>query len=230
MPSRAVPPPPSRRERARIDAIVATLKRTVREWAPTAVGAIARDGGDPFRILISCLISLRTPDRVTGPAAVRLFRLAATPEAMVRLPPQAIARAIYPAAFYRTKARTLRAVCRALLDEFGGRVPDALEDLLRPKGVGRKTANLVVTLAYGRPGICVDTHVHRIANRLGLVRTKTPEATEFALRATLPRRHWIPLNDLLVAFGQNLCRPLSPFCSRCPIARLCPRVGVARHR
>ncbi len=243
MPPRGIPRPPSRRDRARpptpratgrsrreIDAIVATLKRTVRAWAPTAVGAIAQDGGDPFRILISCLISLRTTDSVTGPAAARLFRLADTPQAMVRLPRQTIARAIYPAAFYRTKGRTLRQVCRALLDAFDGRVPDSIDDLLRLKGVGRKTANLVVTLGYGRPGICVDTHVHRIANRLGLVRTKTPEATEFALRAVLPRRHWIPLNDLLVAFGQNLCRPLSPFCSRCPIAGLCPRVGVARHR
>jgi endonuclease-3 len=243
MPSHALPRPPSRRAhigkparpaparpRREIDAIVATLKRTVRAWAPTAVGAIAQDGGDPFRILISCLISLRTTDAVTGPAAERLFRLAQTPEAMARLVPRAIASAIYPASFYRTKGRTVREVCRTLLRDFGGRVPDSLEDLLRLKGVGRKTANLVVTLGYRRPGICVDTHVHRIANRLGLVRTKTPEATEFALRAILPRRHWIPLNDLLVAFGQNLCRPLSPFCSRCPIATLCPRVGVARSR
>jgi endonuclease-3 len=218
------------RERARIDRIIGTLKRTIRAWEPTAVGAIAQDGRDPFRILVSCLISLRTTDQVTGPASARLFRLASTPQALVRLPPRTIARAIYPAAFYRTKARTLRALCRILLDEFSGRVPDALDDLLRINGVGRKTANLVVTLGYGRPGICVDTHVHRIANRLGLVRTKTPEATELALRALLPRRHWIPLNDLLVAFGQNLCRPLSPFCSRCPIAAHCPRVGVVRHR
>ncbi len=230
MPSRRRPRPPSPRERARIDRTVSALKQTVRAWAPTAVGAIAQDGRDAFRILISCLISLRTTDAVTGPAAARLFRLAATPQAMARLSPHAIARAIYPAAFYRTKGRTLRDVCRGLLDEFGGRVPDSIEDLLRLKGVGRKTANLVVTLGYGRPGICVDTHVHRIANRLGLVRTVTPEATELALRAVLPRRHWIPLNDLLVAFGQNLCRPLSPFCSRCPIAALCPRLGVARHR
>ncbi len=233
MPARRAPRSPSlapARSPREIDRIVAALKRTVRPWAPTAVGAIAQDGGDPFRILVSCLISLRTTDAVTGPAAARLFRLAATPRAMARLSPRAIAGAIYPAAFYRSKGRTLRDVCRALLDEFGGRVPDSFEALLRLKGVGRKTANLVVTLGYGRPGICVDTHVHRIANRLGLVRTVTPEATEFALRAVLPRRHWIPLNDLLVAFGQNLCRPLSPFCSRCPIAALCPRVGVARHR
>lgn len=222
--------PPRARSPREIDAIVATLKRTVRAWAPTAVGAIAADGRDPFRILISCLISLRTLDRVTGPAAARLFRLATTPRAMMQLPARTIARAIYPAAFYRIKSRTLREVCRTLLDRFGGRVPDSIEELLRLKGVGRKTANLVVTLGYGRPGICVDTHVHRIANRLGLARTKTPEATEFALRALLPRRHWIPLNDLLVAFGQNLCRPLSPFCSRCPIAGLCPRIGVARQR
>jgi len=213
-----------------IDAIIATLKGAVRAWAPTAVAAIVQDGGDPFRVLVSCLISLRTTDTVTGPASTRLFRLAATPHAMRRLPAPVIARTIYPAAFYRTKARTLREVCRVLLEEHGGRVPETIEDLLRLKGVGRKTANLVVTLGYRRPGICVDTHVHRIANRLGLVRTKTADETEGALRALLPRRHWIGLNDLLVAFGQNLCRPLSPHCSRCPIAHLCPRVGVDRHR
>jgi len=213
-----------------IDAIIAALKRAVRAWDPTAVAAVVRDGGSPFRVLVSCLISLRTTDMVTGPASARLFRLAGTPAAMLRLPARVIAQAIYPAAFYRTKARTLREICRALLEEHGGCVPDSLDALLRLKGVGRKTANLVVTLGYRRPGICVDTHVHRIANRLGWVRTKTPDATEFALRAILPRRHWIGLNDLLVAFGQNLCRPLSPHCSRCPIGPLCPRVGVGRHR
>jgi len=215
---------------AHSDRVLRTLKRAVQAWKPTAVAALVQDGGDPFRVLVACLISLRTTDAVTGPAAARLFALADTPEAMARLAPATIAGAIYPAGFYRTKARTLRAVCRTLVTEFGGRVPGSIEDLVRLKGVGRKTANLVVTLGHRRPGICVDVHVHRIANRLGWVRTRTPEQTEQALRACLPRRHWIPLNDLLVAFGQNLCRPLSPHCSRCPVGSLCPRVGVDRHR
>jgi endonuclease-3 len=149
---------------------------------------------------------------------------------MVRLPAARIARAIYPAGFYRTKARTIKGLCRTLLAEHGGKVPDDLERLLRLKGVGRKTANLVLTVGYGKPGICVDTHVHRISNRLGIVRTKAPEETEFALRRVLPRRHWIPYNDLLVTFGQNLCKPVSPLCSTCPVEDLCPRLGVTKHR
>jgi endonuclease-3 len=149
---------------------------------------------------------------------------------MVRLRPATIERAIFPVGFYRTKARVILGVCRDLLERFGGRVPDDLDALLSLRGVGRKTANLVVTVGFGKPGICVDTHVHRIANRLGFVRTRTPDETERALRAKLPRRHWIELNDLLVAFGQNVCRPLSPHCSRCPVTRLCPRVGVRSAR
>lgn len=181
-------------------------------------------------MLIACLLSLRTQDTTTRPAAARLFRLADTPHAMLRLVPQAIERAIFPVGFYRTKARVIRGVCRDLLARFGGRVPDDLEALLTLKGVGRKTANLVVTVGFGKPGICVDTHVHRISNRLGFVRTRTPEQTELALRAKLPRRYWLEYNDLLVAFGQNVCRPLSPHCSRCPVAAVCHRVGVTRAR
>ena len=213
-----------------IDRIVRMLTRTSRQWNPTAVGAVAQDSRDPFRVLIACLISLRTKDAVTAEASARLFRLARTPRAMVRLPAARIARAIYPAGFYRTKARTIKGLCRTLLAEHGGKVPDDLERLLRLKGVGRKTANLVLTVGYGKPGICVDTHVHRISNRLGIVRTKAPEETEFALRSVLPRRHWIPYNDLLVTFGQNLCKPVSPLCSTCPVEDLCPRLGVTKHR
>lgn len=213
-----------------IDRIVRTLTRTSRQWNPTAVGAVAQDSRDPFRVLIACLISLRTKDEVTAEASARLFRLARTPRAMVRLPAARIARAIYPAGFYRTKARTIKGLCRTLLAEHGGKVPDDLERLLELKGVGRKTANLVITIGYGKPGICVDTHVHRISNRLGIVSTKIPEETEFALRKLLPRRHWIPYNDLLVTFGQNLCKPISPLCSTCPVQVLCPRLGVTKHR
>jgi endonuclease-3 len=191
---------------------------------------VAQDSRDPFQVLISCLISLRTKDEVTAEASARLFRLARTPRAMLILSSAQIARAIYPAGFYRTKAKTIKGICRTLLEKHGGEVPDDLDTLLSLKGVGRKTANLVITVGFGKPGICVDTHVHRISNRLGIVSTRTPEKTEFALRRLLPRRHWIPYNDLLVTFGQNVCKPISPLCSTCPIDRLCPRIGVGKHR
>jgi endonuclease-3 len=186
--------------------------------------------GDPFRVLIACILSLRTQDGTTGPAAERLFARAATPATMLALTPAQIERAIYPVGFYRTKARVLRGICRDLLERFGGRVPDDLDALLTLKGVGRKTANLVVTVGYAKPGICVDTHVHRISNRLGYVKTRTPEDTEMALRAALPRRYWIGYNDLLVTFGQNVCTPISPHCSTCPVRALCRRAGVTSSR
>jgi endonuclease III len=213
-----------------IHAIVRTLKREVGQWNPTAVGQVAEDSRDPFRILISCLLSLRTKDEVTGEASARLFRRGDTPETILKLREGTIARLIYPVGFYRTKAKVIRGVCRTLIDQYGGRVPDSLDELLKLKGVGRKTANLVVSVGYGKPGICVDTHVHRISNRWGYVKTRTPEETEQALRRTLPRRHWIVFNDLLVGFGQNVCKPISPFCSRCPVERYCARIGVARSR
>lgn len=215
---------------AEIDRIVRTLTRTSRQWNPTAVGAVAEESRDPFRILISCLVSLRTKDEVTARASARLFHLARTPRTVADLPAATIAAAIYPAGFYRVKANTIREICRTLLDRHNGEVPDTMEGLLSLKGVGRKTANLVLTIGFGKPGICVDTHVHRISNRLGIVRTKTPEQTEAALRRVLPRRYWIPYNDLLVSFGQNVCKPISPLCSACPVNGLCPRVDVGKHR
>jgi endonuclease-3 len=215
---------------AEINRIIRTLTATGRDWGPTAVGIVAEESRDPFRILISCLISLRTKDEVTAEASTRLFRLAMAPQDMADLPPATIARAIYPAGFYRTKATTIREICRTLLERHGGRVPDTMEELLALKGVGRKTANLVLTIGFGKPGICVDTHVHRISNRLGIVETRTPERTELALRQVLPRRHWIPYNDLLVTFGQNVCKPISPLCSRCPVAALCPQIAVGTRR
>ena len=181
-------------------------------------------------MLIACLLSLRTQDTTTGPAAARLFALADTPQAMGKLSAARIERAIYPVGFYRTKARVIRALCRDLLERFGGRVPDDIDALLTLHGVGRKTANLVVTIGFDKPGICVDTHVHRISNRLGYVRTRTPDETETALRATLPRRYWIGYNDLLVTFGQNVCAPISPKCSACPVRAFCRRVGVTTSR
>jgi len=186
---------------------------------------VADDTGDPFRVLIACILSLRTQDTTTGPAAQRLFALADTPKDLLTLSPRVIERAIYPVGFYRTKARVVLGIARDLLEHFGGRVPDDIDALLTLNGVGRKTANLVVTMGYNKPGICVDTHVHRISNRLGYVRTRSPEQTEMALRAKLPRRFWIDYNDLLVGFGQNVCTPISPHCSRCPVRALCRRVG-----
>lgn len=185
---------------------------------------------DPFAVLVSTIISLRTRDEVTDAVAPRLLTVAPDAETMAQTPAERIAQLIYPAGFYRTKARTLREVSRTLLDHHEGRVPDTLEGLLALRGVGRKTANLVLTLGYRKPGICVDTHVHRISNRLGFVRTRTPDATEFALRDRLPRRWWIPINDTLVSFGRTHCTPLSPRCSTCPVASVCRRVGVGRSR
>ncbi len=213
-----------------IGVVIRTLQRHAPSWRPTAVAEVAAEQPDPFRVLVATLLSLRTQDATTREASERLFPIADTPEAMLRLPVSRIARLIFPVGFYRTKARAIRAICRDLIDRFEGRVPDDLDQLLTLRGVGRKTANLVVTVGFAKPGICVDIHVHRISNRLGFVRTKTPDQTELALRAKLPRRYWIGYNDLLVAFGQNVCRPVSPHCSRCPVARRCRRVGVSQAR
>ena len=199
-------------------------------WRATSLAEVAAERRDPFRVLIACLLSLRTKDETTGPAAARLFALADTPEAMQRLPAKRIERAIFPVGFYRTKARVVLGVCRDLLERFGGQVPDDIDRLLTFKGVGRKTANLVVTQGFNKPGICVDIHVHRISNRLGYVKTKNPTETETALRKQLPRRYWIGYNELLVSFGQNICHPVSPRCSECPVRPRCARVGVTRSR
>ncbi len=205
------------------------LRRTRPAWNPTALAEFA-DQGDPFRVLIACILSLRTQDTTTGPAAARLFAVADTPATMLRLRASRIQELIYPVGFYRTKAGVILGICRDLLERFDGKVPDTLDELLTLNGVGRKTANLVVTMGFNKPGICVDTHVHRISNRLGYVRTKNPEETEMALRARLPRRYWIGYNDLLVAFGQNVCAPISPRCSTCPVSARCARVGVTSAR
>ena len=210
--------------------MIRRLQRNAPSWNPTALTVLAERDRDPFRVLIACILSLRTQDTTTGPASDRLFAAAATPEAMLALPARRIARLIYPVGFYRTKARVILGICRDLLERFGGRVPDTIDELLTLNGVGRKTANLVVTMGYGKPGICVDTHVHRISNRLGYVKTRNPEETEMALRGKLPRRYWIGYNDLLVSFGQNICVPISPRCSVCPVSTLCRRVGVTTKR
>ncbi|GMR05090.1 MAG: endonuclease III [Thermodesulfobacteriota bacterium] len=185
---------------------------------------------DPFRVLVSCILSLRTKDSTTRASSERLFNIAPTAEKLAALKVSRIEKAIYPAGFYRTKAVQLKDIAGVLVRTYSSKVPDTIDELLKLKGVGRKTANLVVTMGYGKPGICVDTHVHRITNRWGLVRTKNPLQTEYALRETLDKRYWIPFNDLLVTYGQNICRPVSPLCSRCPIYRYCERRGVEKRR
>lgn len=213
-----------------IGAMLRVLRRASHRWNAPVLTLMAAERRDPFRTLIGCILSLRTKDETTAVAAPRLFERADTPTALVEMTPGEIERLIYPVGFYRTKARVIRGICGDLIGRFDGKVPDEIDRLLTLKGVGRKTANLVVTEAFGKPGICVDTHVHRISNRWGLVKTKTPEHTEAALRAVLPRRYWLGYNSLLVAFGQTLCQPVSPLCSRCPVAHLCPRIGVTRSR
>ncbi|MDX2253385.1 MAG: endonuclease III [Nitrospira sp.] len=214
-----------------IHAAIRIIKREIRRWQEPVVGVIARESNrDPFLILISCLLSLRTKDKTTDEASHRLFALARTPAAMLKLPLKKIERAIYPVGFYRTKAKSIHQICNRLLDAYGGTVPDSIDELVTLPGVGRKTANLVVTVGYGKPGICVDIHVHRISNRWGYIKTKTPEESEQALRDTLPKRYWITFNDLLVPYGQNLCQPVSPFCSTCKLTSYCDRVGVTRSR
>jgi len=214
-----------------ITAVLRIVKREIRQWEEPVLGVVARESNrDPFRILISCLLSLRTKDKTTREASARLFALAHQPATMLTLPLRKIERAIYPVGFYRTKAKSIHTICRRLLDVYGGRVPDSIEELVTLSGVGRKTANLVMTVGYGKPGICVDIHVHRVSNRWGYVGTKTPEETEQALRRKLPTQHWITFNDLLVPYGQNLCQPVSPFCSKCKLIEYCDRVGVTRSR
>jgi endonuclease-3 len=215
---------------AALEKTIGSMRGAVPGGALASVTEIARRDRDPFRILISTILSLRTKDDVTAAASARLFALASTPRKLAALGTRTIERAIFPVGFYHTKARTVRETARRIDTEFGGRVPDTIEALLDFKGVGRKTAALVVSLGYGKEAICVDTHVHRISNRLRWVKTKTPAETERALMIVLPRRHWIGINDTMVSFGQRVCMPVSPRCSTCPLFDDCPREGVSRHR
>jgi len=213
-----------------IDHVIERLREGIRDWPDPSVTLVGKRWKSPFLVLISCILSLRTKDETTLPASERLFSLADSPETMLKLKIREIEKAIYPVGFYRTKAKTIHGICEDLLARFGGRVPDSIEDLLTLHGVGRKTANLVVTEGFGKPGICVDTHVHRISNRFGYVKTSSPEETEMALRKKLPKQYWIEYNTLLVIWGQNICRPVSPLCSRCAVANVCQRRGVTTSR
>jgi endonuclease III len=212
-----------------IHAAIAALRETMPRFPQPLIDEMAGDT-TPFHILIATILSLRTKDTLTAVVAPRLFAAADTPATMLALPEERIAELIYPVGFYRTKARSIRATCEALLKEHGGEVPANLDALLALPGVGRKTANLVLTAGFGLPGICVDTHVHRICNRWGYVVTRSPDATELALREKLPPEYWMEINGLLVTLGQNICHPTSPRCSVCPVAFACARVGVTRSR
>ena len=205
------------------------LRKSIKSWRVPVVTKISRQQ-NPFMVLVSCLLSLRTRDKITDAASRRLFVLASSPKKLLRLDPKQVEKAIYPVAFYRNKTLRLYEISRALIDDNDGKVPDSLDQLLRLKGVGRKTANLTLVLGHNKPGVCVDIHVHRIVNRWGYVQTKSPNETEKALRCKLPKRYWMEINNLLVSFGQNICKPQSPFCSNCDALEYCEQVGVNRYR
>lgn len=202
--------------------VMSILKRESPKFVTPALTKISERARDPFKVLISCILSLRTKDEVTAEASKRLYALANTPQEMVKLSTRQIEKAIYPVGFYITKSKRIKEICQRLLKEFGGKVPPDFDTLLTFKGVGRKTANIVMTYGFFRDGyIPVDTHCHRIPNRLGWVQTKTPEQTEEALKRVLPRRYWQDFNNLFVQFGQNICRPVGPRCGACPISKYC---------
>lgn len=182
---------------------------------------------DPFWVLISCILSLRTNDRTTYPATLLMLELGKTPKDFAKIDVKELEKAIYPVGFYKNKAKQIKALSKILVEKYDSKVPDTIEELLKFKGVGRKTANLVLARGFNKPAICVDVHVHRIFNRLGYIKTKTPEETEFALRKKLPQKFWIEINTLFVTHGQNICKPIKPMCSICPIEKYCEKIGVS---
>ena len=180
---------------------------------------------DPYLVLIACILSLRTNDRTTYPATLRMLKLGSTPADFANCDVETLSKAIYPVGFYANKAKQIIELSKRLVKDYEGKVPDTIEELIKFNGVGRKTANLVLSEGFNKPAICVDVHVHRIFNRIGYVSTKTPEETEFALREKLPQKYWIDINSLLVTHGQNVCKPTKPLCANCPIFELCNRVN-----
>jgi len=218
-------------KRSDIKAVYDLLEQAYIEMEEPSVTKISKQTKrDPFRVLVSCLISLRTKDEVTLASSEKLFAVADNPQDMVKLTEEELAKLIYPAGFYKTKAKTILNICYILINEFGSRVPDDIDTLVTLKGVGRKTANLVIVEGYGRPAVCVDTHVHRIFNRLGYVETKNPDKTELMLRKYLPKEYWIRINEILVAYGREICRPVSPRCSVCGLDKYCDKTGVTTRR
>ncbi len=214
------------------DSLFATIKKRVspNETTLPSVSAVADENPTPFRVLLATLISLRTRDEVTLAASNRLFAVADTPKLINELDETTIEELIYPAGFYKTKAKNMKKIASILLQSYNGEVPSTQEELLSLPGVGIKTANLTLNLGFNIEAICVDTHVHRISNRMGWIETKSPEDSEKELQKVMPRHHWIPLNELLVLFGQQVCTPLSPHCSTCPFTSDCKRIGVTKSR
>jgi len=212
--------------------ILRTLKLIEKQISQFKIPSVTlvSDRKVPYLVLISCILSLRTKDKTTIEACEKLFKVADTPQKMLWLSATRIQKLIYPVGFYRNKAKVILGISKTIIGDFRGKVPNSIDDLLTLKGVGRKTANLVLGLGFRIPAICVDTHVHRISNRLGWVKTKNPEDTELALEKIIPRSEWIDLNTTLVTFGQNMCLPVSPFCSRCSFKNFCKKIGVKKFR
>lgn len=218
-------------KRKRAIRIIKILEQATRSMPePAAVTIVKKYGRDPYLVLISCLLSLRAKDTASLPVSIALFKYAKNPQKMLQLRRSQIEKIIYSVGYYRNKAQQIIQVSQELIDRFDGLVPDTYADLISIKGVGPKTANLVMAEAFGKPSLIVDIHVHRISNRLGLIKTNTPEETQVALEALLPKKYWTLYSRLLVVWGQNICVPISPFCSKCPVFNDCKRVGVTRSR
>jgi len=212
------------------DELMFLLEKETKQFFVPVVSKLDQMGKEPFHILISTVLSLRTKDQTTLEASLRLFKLADTPEKMLSLNPQLIEKTIFPVGFYKTKAKNIQKICSILVEKYGGKVPSDMDLLLALPGVGRKTANLVLAVGFKLPGMCVDTHVHRISNRLGILKTDSPLQTEMVLREILPVKYWEKYNEYLVSWGQNICKPISPFCSKCPIKHLCQQKNVTHSR
>lgn len=211
---------------------IITILRTATKYMtePAGITIVKQFGRNPYLVLVSCILSLRTKDTVSLPASQRLFAHAQTPSALLSLPPKTIQNLIYPVGFYRQKTEQLLKISSILQKQYDSKVPSTEKDLLTLPGVGPKTTNLVLSLGFNIPALCVDTHVHRISNRLGLINTTTPEETETQLKLILPKKYWSEFNELMVMWGQNICVPISPFCSQCPLLPICPQKGVTKHR
>ncbi len=210
------------KEKDNIDEIVRLLKDA--EQPRSDFVHLMDSFNDPYLVLIACILSLRTNDKTTYPATLRMLELGRTPEDFAKCDVKELEKAIYPVGFYANKAKQIVELSKELVEKYNSKVPESIEEMTKFKGVGRKTANLVMSRGFNKPAICVDVHVHRIFNRLGYVKTKTPEETEFALREKLPVKHWIDINTLLVTHGQNVCKPIKPMCDICPIKDYCKKL------
>jgi len=210
--------------------IIEILEQEFKKWDVPVVTLIAMQSKDPFKVLLSTILSLRTKDEVTIITSNKLYKILTKPEDIKNLTIEQIEKAIYPSAFYKRKAIQIKTICERLITQFKSTVPNDIETLLSFNGVGRKTANLVLSEGYNIPAMCVDTHVHRISNRFGFIKTKTPDESEIQLRKKLPKKYWNEYNTILVAFGQSLCRPISPHCSKCPVSKYCKKINVLKSR